>query len=78
MNTLDLHGYRVHEAEPAVMQFIDRLYAAGEVCGRIIHGHGVIAGELSRWLHSYPFVVRIERDPTNSGVTVVWLQALVT
>lgn len=77
MHSLDLHGYRLHEAEAAVMQFVDGLYAQGESCGRIIHGHGVISGELERWLRSYPFVTQVERDPANSGATVVWLEAVV-
>ncbi len=74
MKAIDLHGVRLHEAEELILKFVDGLYAAGEPCGRIIHGHGVIAGELEKFLRRYPYIARIERDPANSAATVVWLQ----
>ncbi len=77
MQEIDLHGVRLHEAEEIVLRFIDQLYAQGEACGRIIHGHGVIASHLDIWARSYPHVAKVERDPGNSGSTVVWLQAVV-
>ncbi len=71
---IDLHGLRLHEAEAAVMHFVDQLYFQGETCGRVIHGFGVIAGHLPGWLKTYPHVKSVERSSMNAGVTVVYLE----
>ncbi len=68
---LDLHGKRLYEAEQEVMHFIDHAYFKGEPSCRIIHGMGVIASELPKWLKSYPYVKSFEIDPGNSGATIV-------
>lgn len=68
---LDLHGMRMHEAEQAVMKFIDLAYFKGEPSCTIIHGLGVIASQLPKWIMSYPYVKNYEPDPANSGATIV-------
>ncbi len=72
-NELDLHGFRLHEAEDEVLKFIDRLHYQGETMGEIIHGLGVIAEKLPEWLRSYPHVRHFNTRPFNRGVTVVYL-----
>ncbi len=75
MQELDLHGMKLHEAEGAVIKFIDRLYFEGELSCRIVHGLGVIATNLPTWLRSYPYVHSFERDSFNSGTTLVRLES---
>ena len=75
MNTeIDLHGFRLEEAEAELIRFVDQLYFHGETSGRIIHGLGVIAQRLPGWLGDYPYVKRFERSPLNAGVTLVYLE----
>lgn len=74
MQELDLHGMKLHEAESAVIKFIDRLYFEGELSCKIIHGLGVIAAHLPGWLRSYPYVQSFERDSFNSGSTLVKIE----
>ncbi len=71
---IDLHGFRLEEAESEVMRFVDQLYYNGETNGKIIHGMGVIAEKLPQWLKNYPYVKRFERSPFNPGVTNVFLE----
>ena len=70
---IDLHGFRLEEAEAAVMKFVDQLYYHGETDGRIIHGLGIIAERLPQWLKNYPYVKHFERAPLIQGVTLVFL-----
>lgn len=65
---------KLHEAEEETLRFIDRAYFRGELSCRIVHGFGVIAENLPKWLKSYPFVAGFERDPGNPGATVVRLE----
>ena len=66
MNTdIDLHGFRLEEAESEVMRFVDQLYFCGETSGRIIHGMGMISEKLPQWLRNYPYVKSFERNPFN-------------
>ncbi|PIR17824.1 MAG: hypothetical protein COV46_02540 [Deltaproteobacteria bacterium CG11_big_fil_rev_8_21_14_0_20_49_13] len=74
-NEIDLHGYRLHEAEEATTKFVDNAYFRNELSVRIIHGFGVIAESLPKWLEAYPFVVGFERDPGNPGATIVKLES---
>lgn len=73
---IDLHGFRLNEAENAVMKFLDQLYYHSEGSGRIIHGFGVIADQLPQWLKSYPYVKKFERAPFNLGVTLVFMDII--
>jgi DNA-nicking Smr family endonuclease len=74
MHELDLHGVLFHEAEEVVLKFVDTLFAQHESCGRIIHGHGVLAGHLAQWLGQYPHVASIATEVGNSGSSIVWLE----
>ncbi len=71
---IDLHGFRLEEAESEVMKFVDRLYYHGETSGRIIHGFGTIAERLPQWLKNYPYVKNFRKAPFNPGVTLVFLE----
>ena len=71
---IDLHGFRLDEAESEVMRFIDGLYFRGETQGQIIHGFGIIAEKLPSWLRNYPYVKNFERSSFNAGVTNVFLE----
>lgn len=73
MKEIDLHGMRAHEAEAAVLQFVDQLFFQRVDVGRIIHGFGVIADQLPQWLASYPYIKSTERELSNRGATLVWL-----
>lgn len=72
---IDLHGMKYHEAEAEVLRFVDHAYFQGELSCRIVHGFGVIAESLPKWLKSYPFVTGFERDPGNPGATIVRLES---
>jgi DNA-nicking Smr family endonuclease len=37
---LDLHGYTVDEARPAVDRFLTNAYTSGQRCVRLVHGRG--------------------------------------
>jgi len=73
MKEIDLHGYRFEAAEAAVLKFVDQLHYSGETVGRIIHGYGILADTLPKWLASYPHCHKWERELGNSGATIVWL-----
>ena len=73
MTEIDLHGHNFEEAKAAVLKFIDTLYYNGEAQGRIIHGHGIIADNLAKWLKEYPHVLSTELDFFNRGSTIVRL-----
>lgn len=74
MQEIDLHGFKLHEAEEEVIRFVDHVYFEGEASCKIIHGLGVIASELPKWLKNYPYVKSFEPDPMNSGATIVWME----
>lgn len=73
---LDLHGFRLAEAEAEVMRFLDQLYYHQEASGRIIHGFGVIAERLPQWLKNYPYVKSFDRAPFNLGITLIYLDLI--
>ncbi|MDP2599229.1 MAG: Smr/MutS family protein [Deltaproteobacteria bacterium] len=70
---IDLHGMNLEEAEAEVMRFVDQLHYRGEATGRIIHGFGVIAENLPKWLQNYPHVKSFEQVWSNPGATWVYL-----
>jgi DNA-nicking Smr family endonuclease len=52
---LDLHGLRLHEAEEAVIGFMQKAIKAGYRAVRIITGKGqVLRDALPRWLEHHP------------------------
>lgn len=74
---LDLHGLSAHEAERAVLEFIDRSRSQGMRCVCIIHGKGrgsakrrpVLKAIVDRWLRRCEGVLAFCTAPDNAGGT---------
>lgn len=72
---LDLHGLFAHEAERAVLEFIDRSRSQGMRCVCIIHGKGrgsakrrpVLKAIVDRWLRRCEGVLAFCTAPDNAG-----------
>ena len=75
--TLDLHGFRVHEARPALGRFLDHSIVAGHRCVRIIHGKGrgsavqqpVLKQKANQWLRQRDEVLAFVTAPRWDGGT---------
>ena len=74
---LDLHGLFAHEAERAVLEFIDQSRARGMRCVCIVHGKGrgsekrrpVLKAIVDRWLRRCDGVLAFCTAPDNAGGT---------
>ena len=72
---LDLHGLFAHEAERAVLEFIDQSRARGMRCVCIVHGKGrgsakrrpVLKAIVDRWLRRCDGVLAFCTAPDNAG-----------
>lgn len=65
MNTLDLHGYYLHDAWNEFRSFVNDTYYLKEVQCRVITGHGSIQKELPYWANQIPKITRI--TPSHDG-----------
>jgi DNA mismatch repair protein MutS2 len=78
-NTLDVRGLRVDDALSLVESFVDRLYAADETVGYVVHGHGTgalrdaIRAHLREHVELAKAVEPAERDDGGEALTVVHL-----
>ena len=74
---IDLHGYTVAEAKPALIRFLQDCTTMEIGCVRIIHGKGlgspgrapVIKGKVLRWLSRNDDVIAICSAPATDGGT---------
>lgn len=48
---IDLHGFRLHEAEIELESFLNKLFVQKERAGKVIHGRG--SGQLQSGLFKY-------------------------
>ena len=82
---LDLHGYRQHEALPALQEFIDHALKNGLRFAIIIHGKGfrsqtqsVLRPLVQNWLHDHPAVLAYcpaQPKDGGKGASYVYLQS---
>jgi DNA mismatch repair protein MutS2 len=74
VQTIDLHGMRVHEALAHIETFLDKALMAD--CGRVEIIHGVGTGALMQAVHEFlkkqSYVKRFQLDERNSGTTWVY------
>jgi DNA mismatch repair protein MutS2 len=73
---VDLHGLTVDDAVEQVTQAIDSALRGGADRVEVIHGKGTrrIQNAVHRYLATLPIVAAFRLDPTNPGITWVWLR----
>lgn len=72
---LDLHGYRVKEAEELLAEFLSDAIMAGSAQISIVHGlgSGKVKAAVHRYLSTCGVVKRFAVSMSNPGETIVYL-----
>ena len=67
MKTVDLHGYKVHDAWKTFIAFAYEKSLDKEKHIRVITGHGLIQKEFPRWCEACVHARTWETEPYNAG-----------
>ena len=80
--TLDLHGFTLKQARPAVIEFMNKAYYQKQHAVLIIHGKGyrsqasrpVLKHYLNHWLRQFPWVLAFcSAQPKHGGTGAVYV-----
>ena len=74
MKTLDLHGYKVHDAWKKFNKFVESNYRDYAKQISVITGHGKISTEIGAWVNANPYAVNIMQDAPNTGSFTIQLK----
>lgn len=74
---IDLHGFRLHEAEVELDSFLNKLFVQKERIGKVIHGRGSgqLQSGLSSFLKSHKLVkdIRASKNSHEIGAVLYFL-----
>jgi len=74
MSTLDLHGYKVHDAWKQFNSYVDAQFLEGTKQITVIVGHGKMSKEIGHWVNAHKKTEHCDRQDPNTGAYIVKLR----